>query len=82
MLQSLEKCNFEDLRPEFVEQALILRKRVLHSAKPKLLRGQPLDGSMYVSLVKSYLNAINNGGVPNIENAWTYMCIEKCIKLQ
>lgn len=37
---------------------------------------------MYVSMLKSYVTAINNGGVPNIENAWTYMCIQKCMKLQ
>jgi|688.fasta_scaffold270704_1 hypothetical protein len=47
-----------------------------------MLKGEHLDGTMYISMLNSYLNAINNGGVPNIQNAWTYMCIEKCIKLQ
>lgn len=47
-----------------------------------MIKGEYLDGTMYVSMINSYLTAINNGGVPNIQNAWTYMCIEKCMKLQ
>jgi len=35
---------------------------------------------MYVSLIHSYLAAINNGSVPNIENAWNYLCKDECIK--
>jgi hypothetical protein len=35
---------------------------------------------MYLCLLNSYVNAINNGAVPNIENAWNYMCQEKCAK--
>lgn len=33
---------------------------------------------MYLCLLNSYVTAINNGAVPNIENAWNYMCQEKC----
>ena len=33
---------------------------------------------MYLCLLNSYVAAINNGAVPNIENAWNYMCQEKC----
>lgn len=29
---------------------------------------------MYSSLMKNYVAAINEGAVPNIENAWNYMC--------
>ena len=65
-----------------MEQSLNLRKRVLSSTKPKTLKGEYLDGTMYLSVLNSYLTCINDGGVPVIENAWTYMCIEKCIKLQ
>jgi hypothetical protein len=58
-----------------VEQALNLRKKVLTSSKPKIIKGECLDGPMYLSMLQSYLTAINNGSVPNIQNAWTYMCI-------
>ena len=29
-------------------------------------------------MIDSYVNAINDGAVPNIENAWNYMCEEQC----
>ncbi len=27
-----------------------------------------------MNLVKQYVNEINTGGVPNIQNAWSYLC--------
>ena len=35
---------------------------------------------MYCDLVKSYVTAINNGAVPAIESAWTYICKNECQK--
>lgn len=35
---------------------------------------------MYSDLIQSYLTAINGGAVPNIENAWTYICQNECHK--
>lgn len=29
---------------------------------------------MYCNMMVSYVGAINEGAVPNIENAWNYMC--------
>ena len=33
---------------------------------------------MINGLMVSYVNAINEGAVPNIENAWTYICRSQC----
>jgi len=30
-------------------------------------------------MVKSYINAINNGGIPNISNAWEIIMENECI---
>ena len=49
--------------------------------KPKTLNGQKLSGELYLSMLSSYVGAINNGAVPNIENAWNYMCQEQCTKV-
>lgn len=49
--------------------------------KPKTLKNKLLDGQMYLCLLESYVTAINKGAVPNIENAWTYMCKEHCMKV-
>jgi hypothetical protein len=29
---------------------------------------------MLVELARQYVTAINNGSVPNIENAWSFIC--------
>ena len=36
---------------------------------------------MYCNMLLSYVTAMNDGAVPNIENAWNYMCREQCQKI-
>ena len=79
-LQNLNQMDFTDLRPEFVEQVLELRKRVLNRINPKTLNGRPISGEIFSELIKSYIGAINDGAVPNIENAWTQICRNECFK--
>lgn len=43
-LQNLEKLEFDDLRSEFVEQVLYLRKKILTKITPKTFKGKELDG--------------------------------------
>ncbi|EAS03779.1 amine-terminal domain guanylate-binding protein (macronuclear) [Tetrahymena thermophila SB210] len=81
-LQNLDKLDFDQLRPEFFEQVINLRKSILCRMKCKQLRGKNLTGEMYCDLIKSYVFAINNGAVPNVENAWSYICKNECHKAQ
>ena len=46
--------------------------------KPKSINGNLLNGVMLAKLLNSYVKAINEGAVPNIENAWNYICIDEC----
>jgi len=48
--------------------------------KCKTLKGASLTGDMYCDLVKSYVSSINNGAVPNVENAWSYISKNECLK--
>ena len=48
--------------------------------RPKVLNGKVLNGEMLAGLVDSYVDAINGGAVPNIENAWSYVCKNECSK--
>ncbi|EGR32117.1 hypothetical protein IMG5_095790 [Ichthyophthirius multifiliis] len=72
-LQNLNQITNEELRPEFLDQINFLRKKIFKKIKPKILNGQSLNGQMLVQICKSYIDAINNGGLPNIENAWNYV---------
>lgn len=79
-LQNLECCEVKDLRPEFAEQIMQLRRKVINKISPKNLNGKLLNGEMLFNLAQSYIIAINKGIVPNIENAWTYICKNECLK--
>ena len=70
----------EQLRPEFVDQVESLRKRVIKRIKPKQMYGRKLNGDMLFNLAQSYVEAINNGAVPSIENSWSYICKDECLK--
>ena len=80
-LQNLDKLDYEDLRPDFVQQVLKIRRRILSEVKVKSLQNEKLNGDMYCSVINSYVTAINEGAVPNIESAWKYMCEQQCEKL-
>lgn len=62
------------LRPEFVKQISLLRQKVFNKVKPKTLNGKQLTGEMILELAIAYTSAINSGSVPNIQNAWSYVC--------
>ena len=51
-----------------------LRRKVINRVNFKTLNGKKLTGPMMYTLAESYVLAINNGAVPNIETAWTYIC--------
>ena len=63
-----------------MEQVLQLRRKVLNRVKPKVMNGKKLDGSMLAWLLDNYVTSINQGAIPNIENAWSYMCKNECQK--
>ena len=81
-LQNLINIPMEELRPEFVDQVMILRKKVLNRVKPKKINGKPLNGTMLWNLVSSYVESINQGAIPSIESSWVYICKNECQKAQ
>ena len=79
-LQRLMDLDLEDLRSEFVEQVMVLRKKIVNKVRPKMLNGKNLSGEMLAQLLESYVVAINEGAVPSIESAWNYICKSECTK--
>lgn len=68
----------QELRPEFVEQMEHLRAKIFKKVKPKQLNGKAVTGEMLLELAQAYTSAINEGSVPNIQNAWSYVCQNEC----
>lgn len=57
-----------------------MRRKILGKVKIKMLQGKQLSGSILATLAHQYVTAINQGSVPNIQNAWTYICQNECQK--
>lgn len=79
-LQNLVDREVNQLRPEFVEQMNALRKKVMLGVNPKTMNNKELSGEMLGNLIENYVNTINKGSVPSIENAWSYICKNECGK--
>ena len=72
-LQDLES-SAHLLRPEFKQQVLDLRKVAFGKIRTKKINGTEVNGPNFCALAESYVDAINKGGVPNIESSWIWMC--------
>lgn len=69
-----------ELRPEFVAQVNQLRQKIFKKVKPKVLNNKQVTGVMFLELACAYTRAINEGSVPNIQTAWSYVCQNECTR--
>ena len=69
-LQNLNDLPESDLRSEFTTQVKSIQAKIRKRVKPKILNDKVLNGQTLLELLKSYVNALNKGSVPWIENAW------------
>lgn len=59
------------LRPEFVRKGKVLRRRLIDECPPKSMGGTSLNGAMLARLCELFTTALNNGGVPVMDDALT-----------
>ncbi|KAL0477554.1 guanylate-binding protein [Acrasis kona] len=76
-LQNLCSVPEEEIRPEFKHQVNALKKHVYSKIKPKELHGNKLNGRMFINLCKSYINALNEGGIV-IDTCWDNVVRTEC----
>lgn len=77
-LQHLEDIGESDLRPQFLEGMNEFLKVVYTTLEPKQMFGETLTGRMLLQLTKSYISAMNEGGVPVIRSAWDNVIETEC----
>nr|XP_003478973.1 guanylate-binding protein 5 [Cavia porcellus] len=69
-LSQLEMLHDDELYPEFVQQVAEFCSYIFnHSAAKTLPGGIKVDGPRLQSLAQTYVNAINNGDLPCMENS-------------
>ena len=73
-LHKLSDIPSEQLKQNFIRQVEVLKKRVIGKMRAKKYNGMPISGRVLAHLASQYVEAINSGAAPNIENAWTYIC--------
>lgn len=79
-LQNLD--HVEKLRAEFVRQGKRLRRRLVDACSPKCMRGTSLNGAMLAGLCDLFVEAINGGGVPAMDDALTSILRLRVLKIQ
>lgn len=71
-LQNLNKIPTGRLRKEFLAQLRYLKDKIFNETEPKRLNGVNLNGSMFCGMIRSFIESINEGGVPNITSAYLF----------
>jgi len=69
-LANLNKVQFNDLRDEFKVKAHKLRHKVFEECPLKQMNNKRINGKVLAKLLEMYVEAINDGAVPNITSAW------------
>lgn len=79
-LQQIDDVDYGSLRGEFRRGIEELKEALFapENVTVKTINGAPLRGKAYVSLIKQYVQAINDGGVPVIASAWDHVSHMEC----
>lgn len=80
-LQNLDNLPDKYIREEFLQQAELIRKKVLKKVKPKMFNGSTVDSEALLFLANRYAESINQGKLPSIDGAWNYVMKEKAQEL-
>ena len=72
-LQRLEELPDYRLRKDFVQQIHKTRKLIFQRVTAKRINGQFVDGPRLIALAEAYVESVNNGRAPCIENAWEFV---------
>ena len=69
-LQNLDKVPFNELKPNFRKEFLILKEKVYETSKPKIINRKRINGPILADLLIAFVESINSGIIPNINTAW------------
>lgn len=75
-LRNLKEIKFEKLKPSFKIEFMALKNKVYKDSRPKKIKKKNLTGISLANLITEFVSAINNGAVPNINNAWDNVIAE------
>ncbi|XP_053376333.1 guanylate-binding protein 4-like [Mercenaria mercenaria] len=69
VMKRLETARKEELSEDFLQETQLFLDYV-YNCKPKvLLNSKPVRGEMFATLATSYIDAVRNGAIPDVDNA-------------
>ncbi|XP_013401004.1 guanylate-binding protein 1 [Lingula anatina] len=78
LLQKLDQAREEDIKPEFLKDANRFCETVWTGVEAFRVKGNAINGSRYLTLAETYVEAINSGAVPCIGTAVETMMQVEC----
>jgi hypothetical protein len=61
---------FEDLKSEFRDEFQVLRNKIFKDSFCKKIKGKKSNGFSLAVFLEEWVNAINEGGIPNISTMY------------
>ena len=80
-LQNLHNIPFNHLKSNFRTEFLMLKKKVYETSKPKIFNGKKITGPILADLLINFVNSINSGIIPNINNTWDNIIFDEIQKV-
>lgn len=74
-LKRLNKLPFNNLNTDFKTEILSLKNEIYKNSQPKRFQGKKLTGVGLYHFIQNVISKINEGAVPNINNAWENVVI-------
>jgi hypothetical protein len=76
-LQRLNSLELDLLRHEFISEFRKLRRSVVDNCPCKKMNGLYLSGRHVLGLLNQYVEAVNQGGIPNVISSWQMILEEE-----
>ena len=74
-LKRLNRIPFSNLNTDFKTEILNLKNEIFKNSQPKKFQGKKLTGIGLFHFIQNIITKINEGAVPNINNAWENVVI-------
>ncbi|XP_060587123.1 guanylate-binding protein 1-like [Ruditapes philippinarum] len=82
VMENLERLRLCELSPKFKEVTTRFVSYIYSIQPKKLLTSKPINGQMFTTLVDCYIKSINDGAVPDVDDAFTVVSKNENAKVE
>ena len=79
-LEYLDLADYESLSPEFVDQLIQLRRKLLNKVVAKRVNNKIITGELWAEMVVGYFGELNLEKTVSFEKVWRHLCRHECDK--